>query len=70
MTILILIAVVAALGSLVLCWVIRTAVYDAWAFQAQVVPVLHREHGAIDGWLAAMIARSHQGVLGDERRRT
>jgi hypothetical protein len=71
MTALILIAVVGSLGSLVLCRVQRTATLcDAETLEGPVVHVLHREHVAAEGLLAAMIARNHQGVLGDEQRRT
>lgn len=66
MTSLILIAVVGVLGSLVLCWIPRTAaicVYETGSSQ----PAVPSGRVVTDGWLAAMTARNHQGVLGGNR---
>lgn len=71
MTTLILIAVVGALGSLVLCRVTRTeTVCDTGLALSTSVRPHSSKCAASDGDLAAMIARNHQGVLGDEQQRT
>lgn len=63
---LILIAVVGVLGSLVLCRVPRTAIICGWE-TSFFRPVPHEMVATADGWLAAMKARNHQGLLGGSR---
>jgi hypothetical protein len=61
---LVIVTVVGALGSFVLFWARRASIMpDLAPYFWSTIPACV----AADGWLAAMSARSHHGVLGDER---
>lgn len=62
----VLIVVVGIWGGVCVYWIPRVSTVCGWETSTS-RPAPLEEVAAADGWLAAMTARAHQGVLGGER---